>query len=65
MSAPKTNLEKQRRRHVGPLVGIALVVLFGAVMSLFIFDTALDNEPTDTDQAAPAIEAPATATSGD
>jgi hypothetical protein len=28
MSAPQTNIEKQRRRHRGPLIGMALVVLF-------------------------------------
>ncbi|MES2664502.1 MAG: hypothetical protein V4712_00280 [Pseudomonadota bacterium] len=29
MSAPHTNLEKQKRRHKGPLIGIALALLFG------------------------------------
>ncbi|MEX3314679.1 hypothetical protein [Sulfitobacter sp. PS-8MA] len=29
MSPPDTNLKKQERRHIGPLIGIALVVIFG------------------------------------
>lgn len=29
MSAPQTNLETQKRRHRGPLIGSALVVIFG------------------------------------
>jgi hypothetical protein len=28
MSAPQTNLPKQRRRHRGPLIGLVAVVLF-------------------------------------
>jgi cytoskeletal protein RodZ len=32
MSAPNTNLEKQRRRHRGPLIGIVLVILFVGVI---------------------------------
>lgn len=31
MAAPKTNLEKQRLRHIGPLVGMALVAVFGVL----------------------------------
>lgn len=32
MSAPKTNIEKQRRRHLGPLVGMAAVVAFALLL---------------------------------
>ena len=35
MSAPKTNLETQRRRHIVPLIGMALVVIFGVGLILF------------------------------
>ena len=35
MSPPDTNLEKQRRRHWGPLLGIGLVALFGIALILF------------------------------
>ena len=29
MSAPDTNLERQRRRHIGPLIGMAVAAIFG------------------------------------
>lgn len=29
MSAPKTNIETQKRQHIAPLIGMALVVIFG------------------------------------
>lgn len=32
MSAPNTNLEKQRKRHRGPLIGIVLVILFVGII---------------------------------
>lgn len=35
MSAPKTNLETQRRRHIVPLIGMALVVIFGVGLILY------------------------------
>lgn len=47
MSAPKTNLEKQERRHKGPLIGMGLGVAFAALL-LFAFVTWLayqGNEP--------------------
>ena len=28
MSAPRTNIETQKRRHRGPLIGMAVVVIF-------------------------------------
>ncbi len=37
MSAPDTNLEKQKRRHWGPLLGIALaIVLAGGLAFVFL-----------------------------
>jgi hypothetical protein len=35
MSAPKTNIETQKRRHIGPLIGMALVVIFGGGIILW------------------------------
>jgi hypothetical protein len=35
MSAPKTNIETQKRRHIGPLIGMALVVFFGVGLILY------------------------------
>ncbi len=35
MSAPQTNIEKQKRRHWAPLVGSALVAVFGVLMIMW------------------------------
>jgi len=35
MSHSENNLEKQTKRHSGPLIGIVVVVIFAAVMGLF------------------------------
>ena len=33
MAPPDTNLEKQERRHKGPLIGITLVLIFAVIMA--------------------------------
>ncbi|WP_172299851.1 hypothetical protein [Pseudoruegeria sp. HB172150] len=33
MSAPKTNIEKQKRRHWAPLAGIALALIFATLLT--------------------------------
>jgi hypothetical protein len=35
MSPPDTNLKKQKRRHRGPLIGMALAVVFGVGIILY------------------------------
>ncbi|WP_374645976.1 hypothetical protein [Tabrizicola sp.] len=35
MSAPRTNLEKQKRRHIVPLLGMLLVVVLAAGLILY------------------------------
>ena len=35
MSAPETNIQKQKRRHWAPLVGSALVAVFGVALILW------------------------------
>lgn len=46
MSAPRTNLEKQRRRHWAPLLGIALAALFGvAVIVYWLTEEAANSDP--------------------
>ncbi|WP_333816285.1 hypothetical protein [Tabrizicola sp.] len=35
MSAPKTNLETQKRQHIVPLVGMALVAIFGVGLIVY------------------------------
>ncbi len=54
MSASETNIEKQKRRHRGPLVGIALVAIFSTIMAIAIFW-----EGTDGDVDQPLAGAPA------
>lgn len=48
MSSPRTNLEKQTKRHRGPLIGIGLATLFGAILAVLIVTTAI---PDDEDGA--------------
>lgn len=61
MSAPQTNIEKQERRHRGPLVGVvvaAVVALLGLVVWLVAFDTDQPGPAgqTGTEQAAPEVK---------
>lgn len=67
MSASKTNLEKQKRRHVGPLVGItlALLVAAGLIFGYLAYTGDTDETPppqaqTDEPSTRPATGAPAT-----
>ncbi len=56
MSAPQTNLEKQKRWHRGPLVGIALGLIFVGLMFLWVTGTFGREEqvqPASTSGAAP------------
>lgn len=55
MSAPQTNIDKQKRRHWGPLTGIALVL--GLVAVLFFAYTAYVS--TNEETVAPEVSGPA------
>jgi hypothetical protein len=48
MSAPRTNLETEKRRHKGPLIGMALVVIFGVGLIVYwqFEEAAQGNSPT-------------------
>lgn len=35
MTAPKTNVEKQQKRHYGPLIGIVVAVIVAGLLALF------------------------------
>jgi hypothetical protein len=37
MSAPKTNLKKQSRRHAGPLIGMAVVAIAGVGLITWLY----------------------------
>ncbi|MDQ7262065.1 hypothetical protein NM680_09685 [Paracoccus sp. PS-1] len=43
MSAPRTNLEKQKRRHLVPIIGIIAVVLVVIAAFLWWFDDETSN----------------------
>lgn len=50
MSAPRTNVPEQTRRHLPSLIGIALAVLFGVgVVGWWVLDTTSGETP----EAAP------------
>lgn len=52
MSAPHTNVEKQRRRHIASLAGMALAVLFGVgVIAYWLFEEAAESDPPPPPQA--------------
>ncbi|WP_283179604.1 hypothetical protein [Gemmobacter sp. 24YEA27] len=50
MSAPNTNLEKQRKRHWAPLLGIAAAALFGVLLIVYW----IGEEVVEADPDAPA-----------
>ncbi len=58
MSAPRTNFSTQKRRHRGPLIGMALVALFGVLLIVYwIFEEAATaDNPEGT--VVPGEEAP-------
>ncbi|MDZ4088583.1 MAG: hypothetical protein U1E69_17475 [Tabrizicola sp.] len=63
MSAPHTNMETQKRRHRGPLIGMALVVIFGVALIVYwqFEEAAQGNSPTpDTVEADTGTEPAAT-----
>jgi hypothetical protein len=58
MSAPKTNLEKQKRRHWAPLLGMALVALFGVALIVYwqVEEAAEGLSPGNETPAVPGTE---------
>ncbi len=56
MSAPETNVETQKKRHRGPLIGIlAAVLLVAAVFVAFLAWTADDVDTTTQDGGVSAV----------
>ena len=58
MSAPQTNIEKQKRWHRGPLIGMAVVAIFGVAMLFFwLMDEAKNGDsPTKSPEASESTE---------
>ncbi len=54
MSASSTNIEKQKKRHRGPLIGIAFVLIWAAVLfaGFMIWTAYQADNPTAESPAA-------------
>lgn len=60
MSAPDTNIKKQKRRHKGPLTGIPLAILLATIAFVgFLAWAALTDSDTDGAQSGETVESPA------
>ena len=60
MSAPQTNIEKQKRWHKGPLIGMAIVTLFGvAMLFIWLMSEAANGKKSGDPQPAAPQKAPA------
>jgi hypothetical protein len=55
MSAPQTNIETQEKRHIGPLLGMGVAVLFALGAGLW---WAMSPEEPDTPIATSTTPAP-------
>lgn len=53
MSAPKTNMETEKRRHRGPLIGMIAVVAFALSLLFFLLmGTADEGTPVDSEEGS-------------
>ena len=60
MSAPQTNIEKRKGWHRDPLIGMALVTIFGVGMIfIWLMDEAANGGKLGTVPPAPVETAPA------
>ena len=55
MSAPRTHIDTQEKRHRPSLIAIGAAALFGLLMILTIANTAFDDETVETNTAAPTV----------
>lgn len=61
MSAPDTNVETQKKRHFGPLIGITAGLVFAGIL-VFAYITSLAQPPGEgqADQVeSPSVSVPA------
>lgn len=56
MSSPDVNIEKQKKRHKGPLIGIVAVLVFAGIMAL-VWAGGDDLTEDDAQDGAAEIEA--------
>lgn len=55
MSAPQTNIERQKRRHAGPLIGIVIAAVL-AMGALFYYMTYTAQTVPQPDLGVPLID---------
>lgn len=56
MSAPQTNLEKQEKRHWGPIAGITLALIVAVAAAVyFIGADEVENDAVDPDGTPDAV----------
>lgn len=58
MSAPDTDVEKQAKRHAGPIIGIAAGLTFAAILLvayLFYVSSPADDTPDNTPTGEAAV----------
>lgn len=55
MSAPQTNIERQKRRHAGPLIGIIIAAVL-AVGALFFYMTYSAQTVPQPDLGLPLVD---------
>ena len=58
MSAPDTNLDRQKRRHRFALIAIAAALLFGLIVFLGVTDDAVDEVAAPPAETDPITAAP-------
>lgn len=58
MTPPKTNLERQKNRHIWPLVGIAVVVIFAVGIILFWLGEEVSDAPAPAENGVQSQEPP-------
>ncbi|MBR9863073.1 MAG: hypothetical protein GYB24_06490 [Rhodobacteraceae bacterium] len=61
MSAPETNVEKQKKRHFGPLLGM---VAIGAAAVLVMLTLTYLSDDLDSDDATPSVPQASTPETG-
>ncbi|MGK7754225.1 MULTISPECIES: hypothetical protein [unclassified Roseovarius] len=63
MSAPETNLERQKKRHIGPLGGMLLVVAFVSILFGVFYILATSGDEVGDGAQAPTESTQSTETS--
>lgn len=60
MSAPKTNLDKQKRNHIVPIIGIIAIVIITIIAFIWWVGDETDDPQMPGQEGGPVGEVPAT-----